>query len=92
MTFMNTTDRAFPGWARRPLGKTARVVIGGGGMLISFMLMLLAAMLEGQSWLLVFAAAALAATSIRAAQAPSISRLSVMAMNLIALPLLAVLI
>jgi hypothetical protein len=91
MTLMNTNDRPSPGWAR-PLGKATRLFIAGSGLFIAFMLMLFAAMLEGQGWVLVIAAAALAATSGRAARAPSINRLTVMAMNLVALPLLSSLI
>jgi hypothetical protein len=46
-------------------------------------------MLTSGAWLFVLAGVALAATSVRAARFPTITRLGVVAANLVAIPLIA---
>ncbi len=79
-------------WATQPLGKAARVAIAAGGMITAFMVLLIASVISHGSWVLVLAAIALVATSVRAARVPNLTRLMVVVANLVAIPLLAPLI
>jgi hypothetical protein len=86
---MTTSELVLDGWATKPIGKAARVAIAAGGMIVATLVLLLASMLRDGSWLFVLTGVALAATSVRAARYPSLTRLTVVAANLIAIPLIA---
>ncbi|MEX0865060.1 MAG: hypothetical protein WD269_09335 [Acidimicrobiia bacterium] len=85
---MTTTDQVLGDWATHPFGKAARVAMAVGGMLTGVMLMLIAPAVHGQPWLLVIVATSLVITSVRAARFPSVTRLALVAANLLAMPLL----
>ncbi len=86
---MTTSDIVLEEWATKPMGKAARIAIAAGGMITATLVILMATMLTNGAWLFVLVGVALAATSVRAASAPTITRLSVVAANLIAIPLIA---
>jgi len=86
---MTTTDIVLDEWATQPLGKAARVAIAAGGMITATLVLLMATMLRDGAWLFVLIGVALAATSIRAARAPTLTRMAIVSANLIAIPLLA---
>lgn len=86
---MTTSDIVLEEWATKPMGKAARIAIAVGGMVTATLVLLMATMLTNGAWLFVLVGVALAATSVRAASAPTITRLGVVAANLIAIPLIA---
>lgn len=86
---MTTSELSLESWATAPLGKAARLSIAVGGMITATLVLLMATMLSQGTWLFVLVGVALAATSIRAARYPTLIRLSVVAANLIAIPLIA---
>ena len=86
---MTTSNPALDEWATQPLGKAARVAIAVGGMITATLVLLMATMLRDGTWLFVLAGVALAATSVRAARVPNLTRLSVVSANLIIIPLIA---
>lgn len=89
---MTTTQLVLEDWATQPLGKAARVAIAVGGMIIATLVLLMATMLSQGVWLFVLVGFAMAATSIRAAQYPTLLRLGVVSANLLLIPLIAQLI
>jgi hypothetical protein len=86
---MTTSELVLDEWATQPFGKAARVAIAVGGMITATLVLLMATMIRDGAWLFVLIGVALAATSIRAAQVPTVTRLAVVSANLIAIPLLA---
>lgn len=86
---MTTSDIVLDEWATKPIGKAARISIAVGGMITATLVLLLASMLSDGSWILVLAGVALAATSVRAARAPTVTRLAAVMANLIVVPLIA---
>ncbi len=87
---MTTADLAFlDDWASTTFGKTARAAIAVLGVITATLTLLLASMVSDGSWVLTLAGVALAATSVRAAILPNITRLAVVAANLLLIPLLA---
>ena len=86
---MTTSDIVLEEWATKPIGKAARIAIAAGGMITATLVLLMATMLTSGAWLFVLAGVALAATSVRAARFPTITRLGVVAANLVAIPLIA---
>lgn len=66
--------------------------MAGAGMATATLILLLAAMVEAGSWLLLITGLGLAATSVRAAQRPNLLRLGAVGGNLLAIPLIALLI
>jgi hypothetical protein len=88
MSVMTTTDQVLGDWATHPFGKAARVAMAVGGMLMGVMLMLIAPLFDGQPWLVVVGATSLVITSVRAARLPSMTRLALVAANLLAMPFL----
>lgn len=86
---MTTSDLVLDGWAVKPIGKAARIAVAAGGMIVATLVLLIASMLREGSWLFLLIGVALAATSVRAARYPSLARLTAVAANLIAIPLIA---
>lgn len=86
---MTTSDLVLEDWALNPFGKAARFAMGAGGMITATLVLLMASMVSDGQWLFVLVGVALAATSIRAAKVPSLTRLIALAANLIAVPLIA---
>ena len=86
---MTTSELALDRWATQPIGKAIRISIAVAGMTTAVLLLLTASMLSSGTWLLVLAGVALAATSARAARFPTVLRLSFVAANLVAIPLIA---
>lgn len=84
---MTTTTQPLHGWATKPLGKAARVAMAGIGMAMATMVLMTAAVVESGSWALVLLGVALAATSVRAARVPTVSRLTTLMATVIAIPL-----
>ena len=86
---MTTSQLVLEGWATKPLGKAARVSIAVGGMITGSLVLLMATMLPQGAWVFVLVGVALVATSVRAARYPTLVRLTAVAANLIAIPLIA---
>lgn len=84
MTIHTTT---LPGWAIRPLGRLARVVIAGAGLAIATAVLTAAAAVETGSWALILLGVGLAAFSVRAARYPTVSRLVPLGVIAVAVPL-----
>lgn len=85
---MATSEMSLEGWATQPLGKIARVAIAVGGMVIATLVLLIAPMLSENVWSFVLAGVVMAATSIRAAQYPTLLRLAIVSVNLLVIPLI----
>ncbi len=86
---MTTSELVLEDWATKPVGKAARIAIAAGGMIVATLVLLMASMLSEGTWLFLLIGVALAATSVRAARYPSLARLTAVAANLIAIPLIA---
>lgn len=86
---MTTADLVLSDWALTTAGKTARLAIAVLGMVVGTLTLMLAPAMARASWLLVLAGISLAATSVRAARLPTVTRLAVVAVNLLLIPLLA---
>lgn len=86
---MTVSDIALDDWAVKPLGKAARIAVAVGGMITATLVLLMSTMLQDGAWLFVLIGVSLAATSVRAAKVPTLTRLGAVAANLIAIPLLA---
>jgi hypothetical protein len=88
---MTATQPTLDDWATGTFGKTARVLIAGGGLVTATLLMLLATYVGQYAWVVVLMAATLAASSARAARYPSFPRLAVLCVNLLVIPMFAAL-
>ncbi len=86
------TSSAVENWATRPWGRTARLALATMGMAMATMVLLLAAVTQTGSWLLIGIGVGLAATSARAARKPSVIALGTVGVNLLAVPLVTILI
>lgn len=86
---MTVSEAVMEDWAAQTTGKVVRVALGVGGMITSFLVLLMAGFVPEGTWLLILAGVALAATSVRAAWIPSVTRLATVAANLIAIPVIA---
>lgn len=84
---MTTTTQPLQAWATKPLGKAARVAMAGVGMAMATLVLMTSAVVESGSWALVLLGVALAATSVRAAWIPTVSRLSALMATVVAIPL-----
>lgn len=85
---MTTLEFTLDNWETTSLGKIARISIGVLGVVTATLTLMLAAVIDGGSWVLVLAGLALAATSTRAARNPNVTRLLTVTANLIVIPLL----
>lgn len=82
---MTTTSPVLQAWATRPLGKAARIAIAAMGMSMAVLVLTTSAIVESGSWALVLLGVGLAATSVRAAWIPSVSRLAALTATVIAI-------
>ena len=73
-------------WAAHPIGKAARVAMAILGLASAVLVLLVATMNSQAAWTLVLLGVALAATSIRAAQRPTLIRLTSLLAVMIAIP------
>ena len=86
------SPRSLDEWAARPAPKIARLLIAAGGTLVAMMVLTRAVAVSQAAWVLVIFAASLAATSTKAAKAPTRLRLGVLAAYLTVIFLYAALI
>ena len=84
---MTASAAALETWTARPLGKALRLALGVLGMVFATIVLGTAVLVERGSWALVLLGVAVAATSVRAAQNLTVSRLSALAAVLLAVPL-----
>lgn len=84
---MTASTPALETWAVRPVGKVVRVALAVFGMVFATMVLTSAVLVETGSWALVLIGVALAATSVRAAQQLTTTRLAALAAVLLAIPL-----
>jgi hypothetical protein len=84
---MTTTSPALQAWAVTGVGKVARIAMAAIGMSVATMALTTSAAVDTGSWALVLLGVALAATSVRAAWTPSVSRLTALTVTMIAIPL-----
>ena len=75
-------------WAAHPIGKAARLAIAVLGLASAILVLMVATMNTHAAWLLVLLGVTLAATSIRAAQRPTLIRLTSLLAVMIAIPYL----
>lgn len=80
MTTVNPVIRA---WAARPVGKATRIAIAVLGMATATLALMTSAVVTSGSWALVILGVGLAIVSVRAALAPSIARLTLLAIAMI---------
>lgn len=83
---MTTVDLAISAWATRPAGKAIRIALAALGMGTATLLLMTAALVASGSWALVILGVGLSVLSVRAALAPNISRLGLLALAIIAGP------
>lgn len=74
-------------WAERPMGKVARAAVAITGMAFATLVLMNAALVSSGAWALVLLGVATAATSVRVAQRPSVSRLAALGAVILAIPL-----
>lgn len=86
---MTSSEMILAGWATHPLGKVARIGIAVGGMIIATLVLLMSTLLSEGVWLFVLAGVSTAAASIRAAQYPTLLRLSIVSVSVLIVPLIA---
>lgn len=84
---MTTVNTAINAWATHPMGKAARIAIAVGGLITATLVLMTASVVAVGSWALVLLGVGLAALSVRAAQVPTPARLTLVAVALIAIPL-----
>ena len=84
---MTTASPSLETWATKPLGKVVRIAMAAMGMSLATLALMTSALVDSGSWALVLLGVALAATSVRAAWVPSVSRLTVLLATVIAIPL-----
>lgn len=82
------TTVTYATWMSRPLGKATRVVIALAGMTTATLILMTSVLVSNGSWFFILTGVAVAALSVRAALHPSLLRLSLLGVGLIALPLL----
>lgn len=85
---MTTASPTVNAWASHPLGKVARGAIAVGGLMTATLVLMTASVVGNGSWAMVLIGVGLAALSVRAARVPSPLRLSLVALTLIAIPLI----
>lgn len=85
---MTTFEFSIDNWTSTSIGKAARLAIAILGVVTATLTLMLAAVIGEGAWVMLLAGVALAATSVMAARDPSLARLTAVAANLIAIPLL----
>lgn len=84
---MTTSTPTLQAWATRPLGKVTRIAMAAIGMVMGTLVLMTSAMVDTGSWALVLLGVMLAAASVRAAHAPTGSRIGMLAAVSVAIPL-----
>lgn len=84
---MTATSHPASAWASHPVGKAVRIFIAVTGMITATFVLMTASLVSSGSWALVLLGVGLAASSVRAARLPTISRLALVGAALIAIPL-----
>lgn len=84
---MTATSHPANAWATHPAGKAVRVFIAAAGMVTATFVLMTASLVSSGSWALVLLGVGLAASAIRAARVPTVTRLALVAAALIAIPL-----
>lgn len=84
---MTSLSPALEAWASHPAGKATRVAIAVLGMATATLVLMTASLVATGSWALVLLGVAMAAASVRAALAPSTTRLLILAAIVVAIPL-----
>ena len=74
-------------WATSTIGKLARAAIAVTGMAFAVLVLMNAALVDSGSWALVILGVVLAATSVRVAQSPNLSRIIALGAATVAIPL-----
>jgi hypothetical protein len=69
------------------MGKVTRAAIAVTGMVFAVLVLMNAALIDSGSWALVILGVALAATSVRVAQSPFLSRIVAVGASTVAIPL-----
>lgn len=85
---MTTSELTYPReWATNPLGKTVRIGIAVAGLATSAVVLLLATLTSSAVWFIVLLGVSLAASSIRAALHPSVTRLATVTAVIVTIPI-----
>ncbi len=84
---MTASTEQIQHWATSPIGKIARAGIAISGMGFAVLVLMNAALIDSGSWALVILGVALAATSVRVAQSPNLSRILALGATTVAIPL-----
>ena len=71
-------------WPAHPLGKAVRIALAFFGLAMASLVLLLALSGTNSAWAMVLLGVALAVTSVRAAVNPSLTRLSILALTMLA--------
>jgi len=84
---MTATTEHLHDWASSAAGKLARGAIAVTGMAFAVLVLMNAALIDTGSWALVILGVALAATSVRVAQTPNLTRIIALGATTLAIPL-----
>ena len=84
---MTASTERLQDWATSPVGKIARGAIAVTGTVFAVLVLMYAALVDSGSWVLVVLGVVLAATSVRAAQSPNLSRIIALGAATFAIPL-----
>lgn len=84
---MTASTQTLDDWGARPLGKITRGAVAVLGSTFAVLVLMIAGLVESGSWALVVLGVALAATSIRAAQQLTLTRILVLGATILAIPL-----
>lgn len=84
---MTAITSALRSWTTLPMGRAVRIALALTGMVTSTLILMLAAVIETGSWMIVILGISLAVASVSAARVPSATRLVATAAVLLAVPL-----
>ncbi|HXV70986.1 MAG TPA: hypothetical protein VEB69_06235 [Acidimicrobiia bacterium] len=84
---MTASTQSLQDWTTTAYGKVARGAIAVTGMTFAVLVLMNAALVDSGSWALVILGVALAATSVRTAQSPNLSRIIALGATTVAIPL-----
>lgn len=84
---MTASTEQLQHWATSPFGLLARGAIVVTGMAFAVLVLLNAALIDSGSWVLVILGVTLAATAVRVAQSPNLTRIVALGATTVAIPL-----
>ncbi|MGB8360476.1 MAG: hypothetical protein WCE80_03685 [Acidimicrobiia bacterium] len=84
---MTTTTPVLQPWASQPMGKAARIAIATGGLVLATLVLMTATIVPSGSWAMIALGIVLAPSAIRAARIPTPTRLLVLGVSVLAIPL-----